>query len=250
MATPLPIRANAVVPRDEVRGEKLPAFSIELNTSGTTCLLGSDHATLTAYLRTMAGIDAICGGELLLFGESLQRIGQLQWQQLRRQLGYVAHNAPLLSVLNGMENLVLPALYHKTMNRRDAEEAARQLLAALHCQADLNVLPAYLTPLERTQLAIARAAILDPAVLFLDEPYHELDVHEHADLNDFLRLWTQEHALVISTANLRFARQQADRIIFAGAQKILYFDSWEAFVRSGDSAVTDHLQRYRDTYHL
>jgi ABC-type polar amino acid transport system ATPase subunit len=136
------------------------------------------------------------------------------------------------------------------MARNEAEAVARMLLSRLDCHADLNLLPAYLTPLERTQLAIARAAIMEPAVLFLEEPYHELEHNEHNIINAFLKEWANNRALVISTRNLHFVKQQADQIIFAAAKKILYFDSWEAFNASEEMSVRVYLQQYRENYSI
>ena len=249
MDSKLLIQARQLIPWDGV-DKDLPALDVQIFDRGFTCLLGDDSKLLADYLRALSGVDDSHSGELELFGQQLETLNRHDWLQLRPKVGFVARTAPLLSVLNGIENVVLPALYHKIMTRNEAEAAARILLARLECTADMTLLPAYLTSLERTQLAIARAAILDPSVLFLEEPYHELEVNEHNIINAFLKEWAESRALVISTRNLYFVKQQADRIIFADENKILYFESWEAFSGSDDLDVMEYLHQYRENYSI
>lgn len=243
------ISAEELVPWDGIDVE-LPALTIDIPSRGTTCLLGDDSQLVADYLRALAGIDDIHDGKLELFGKQLDKLSQQEWRQLRNKVGFVARTAPILSVLNGIENVILPVLYHKIMPRNEAEAEAHILLQQLACHANTELLPAYLSPLERTQLAIARAAIMKPEVLFLEEPYHELEVNEHNIINAFLKEWADERSLVISTRNLRFVKQQADQIVFAAENKILYFETWGAFSGSGDAAVTEYLQQYRENYSI
>jgi len=246
-ATPL-IQTSELVLWGETDREKLPALTIEIAGTGTTCLLGEDSTILAKYLRTMGGVDDYRSGELKLFGQTFAKVSQHEWRRTRLNIGFVTRTAPLLSVLNGMENVILPALYHKIMARAEAEASAKVILSGLHCTADLSLLPAYLTPLERTQLAIARAAIMSPPVLLLEEPYHELEVNEHNTINAFLADWAKKQALVVATRNLHFVKQQADKIIFAGGNKILYFDTWQTLCDSDNEDVIHYLKQYQDNY--
>jgi polar amino acid transport system ATP-binding protein len=250
MVNPVPIKAVNLEPWYLDEGQHLPPLSIEIPNQGTTCLVGNNSTILAEYLRALGGVDDFRAGQLYLFGEPFAGISQEHWQQLRLKLGFVDRTAPILSVLNGLENVILPTLYHKRMSRAEAETAAKGLLIELDCQADLSLLPAYLTPLERTQLAIARSVILEPPVMLLEEPYHELDSNENDRISTFLAEWSQKHSLVISTRNLNFVKNQANRIIFADQEKILYFDSWQEFVQSDETLVSKYLQQYRDSYYL
>jgi polar amino acid transport system ATP-binding protein len=239
-----------LVPWKGDEDKPLPPLNTAIGTCGITCLVGDDSQALAAYLRALGGVDSPRSGELHLFDVPFVGCSQQHWQQLRLKLGFVTRTAPILSVLNGLENTVLPALYHKRMSRPEAESAARTLLQELRCEADLSLLPAYLTPLERTQLAIARAAILAPPVLLLEEPFHDLDIDEHDCINPYLGQWAKTHALVVSTRNLNFVKRYADRILFAGEDRILYFDAWQAFDDCPEGSVRDYLQHYRNSYDI
>lgn len=228
----------------------LPRLDFRITQRGTTCIIGNQSGILRAYLRSLGAVDSPRSGELFLFGQPLSALNQPQWRKLRTRIGFVTRRAPLLSVLNGLENVLFPALYHKRFPRDEAEQRARTLIAQLHCHADLSLLPAYLTPLEKTQLAIARTAILDPEVMFLEEPFLELDIRDHEEINEFLRAWALHHALVMSTRNLHFVRHHSNQIVFAGARGIHYFDSWQTLAESNVEEVQTYLRHYREIYEL
>ena len=245
-----PIEAVALEPWGSNGMLPLPRLDFRIAPAGTTCIIGNQSGILSTYLRALGGVDSPRSGELFLFGHPLSAIDTIQWRDLRKHIGFVTRRAPLLSVLNGLENVLFPALYHKHLPKTEAEQRARELISQLHCHADLALLPAYFTPLERTQLAIARSAILDPAVMFLEEPFHELDIRDHEEINEFLRAWALHHALVMSTRNLHFVRHHATQIIFAGIRGIHYFESWRDLMESTAEEAQAYLRHYREIYEL
>jgi ABC-type polar amino acid transport system ATPase subunit len=244
------IEAIALEPWGETTMRQLPKLDIGIYPRSITCIIGSRSDILSTYLRALGAVDSSRSGELFLFGRPLSVIDRQKWRRLRRRIGFVTRQAPLLSVLNGLENVLLPALYHKLFPRKEAEQRARELIARLHCTANLNLLPAYLSDLERIQLAIARTVILDPVVLFLEEPYHELDVRDHEKINEFLLDWAQQRTLVMSTRNLHFVRNHATRIVFPGSHSIYYFDSWHQLTESNAEEVEEYLHHYRELHEL
>jgi general L-amino acid transport system ATP-binding protein len=166
------------------------------------------------------------------------------------RLAYLSRTAPLLSVLSGMENVILPALYHRRYGREEAEQIACTLMEELQCHCDTTLLPAYLTPLQRTQLAIARAAILQPDALIMDEPYHELELSERSIIDDFLGHWGKQQALLIGTRSLRFVKIYADQIMFAGKDSVYHFAGWDELCQSENREIQNYLQQYHHNYDL
>jgi len=244
------IKAVALEPWSESEAVRLTPLDFAISDRGTTCIIGNHSVMLSAYLRVLGGVDSPRSGELILFGRSLRELDRTAWRTMRQRIGFVTRRAPLLSVLNGLENVLLPALYHKRFDRFEAEARAHELIAKLHCHANLKALPAYLSPLERAQLAMARAAIMEPPVMFLEEPFHELDIEDHEEINEFLRGWGLAHSLVMSTRNLHFVRHHASKIIFAGHRGIHYFESWQELNACEAEEPQAYLRHYRQIYEL
>ena len=246
---PALIEAEALIPSLATEAP-MPALSFQLPATGICCLLGLDGSKLDVYLRALGGIVPIREGHLRLFGQSTNTIDAASWIKIRMKLGYISQGAPLLSVISGLENVVLPSVYHGIYSRSDAITQAGLLLQKLCFEGDTSLLPAYMSPLQRTQLALARAVILEPAALLLNEPYHELELQDQTIIDDFLQEWCTEHALLIATRNLRLVRTMANNIVFFTEHTIHQFASWEALCQSECIEVSQYLQRHHDLYDL
>ena len=113
-------------------------------------------------------------------------LDQTSWQQLRTKIGYISGGALLLSVQHGLMNVMLPALYHQQLSFREVADKARALLGKLGCDFELTTFPALLNSLQRSRIALARALILEPSLLFLDVPFHDLGANERETMGELL----------------------------------------------------------------
>jgi putative ABC transport system ATP-binding protein len=237
------IEARSVVPA----GESL-AISISLHRHDALYLIGPDSARLCRYLRTLAGVEPPQHGDLLLLGKTLKNMDKKDWREQRQHIGFVARNAPLLSVLPAIDNVMLPALYHKRMTRAVAREKTIELLVEIDCNGDFHKLPAYLTQQQRLQFAIARATILDPAILFAEEPFFGMSLAEQQPIYQYLVNSISKRALVAATHNLRLVRESATQIIFLGKKQVQHFSSWNQLANSGLNEIENYLLHYQHQY--
>ena len=239
------IDARGLVPENHAYPE-LPALNLSLGPRGATCLLGQSEPYLDCYLRALGGIIPLRSGELRLFGKSSALINGKERTMLRIKLSYISRGGRLVSVLNGMDNIILPALYHKLYSPSEAIQKARALLTELQFIGDTQALPAFNTPLQNTQLAIARAMILEPLVLLLNHPYYKLEINEQNTINQFLQKWCVSRPLLISTNNQRFVKDRAEWIVFLGEQNIYHFSSWSDLCQNNSEEVLHYLKHFHD----
>ena len=237
------IEAHNLIPA----GEEL-AISISLQNHDVLYLIGPDSARLCHYLRTLAGVKPPQDGELKLFGESVNSLDRRGWREQRQYIGYVARNAPILSVLSGIDNVMLPALYHKRMSRDEAEIKAMELMALVGFNGDINKLPAYLSQQQRLQLAIARATILDPVALFIENPFSCLSLAEQQPIYHYLVNSVPGRALALATHNLQLVRESATQILFISEQQVHHFHSWKNLSNCQHEEVVKYLQQYQQQY--
>jgi ABC-type transporter Mla maintaining outer membrane lipid asymmetry ATPase subunit MlaF len=221
----------------------LPPLSCMITPANQICMVGDHIPIMTCYLHMLAGVDVPCAGEVSFPDRDAGTMDAEQCRHLRRQVAFVARGGPLLSVLNGIDNIKLPAQYHGLGSSAEIDHRVFELIAELEYQADHTVLPAYMTGLQRRHLAIARALILEPKVLFVDDPFAGLDRYARGMIGVYLDFLVKERglALVTSNANLAFVQENADMIIYCGRKGMLVFDDWESFVGSHNGEVVDFL---------
>ena len=223
--------------------QPLPTLNCLITPANQICMVGDHIPIMTCYLRMLAGVDKPCAGEVTLLGQRSSVMDADQRRALRLQIAFVARGGPLLSVLSGINNVKLPAQYHELGSGEEIEQRTRELIAELEYLADHDVLPAYMTGLQRRHLAIARALMLQPQMLFVDDPFEGLDRYARGMISTYLDFLVQEKglAVVTSNANLAFVKENADMIIYCGREGMLPFDGWESFVGSHNSDVVDFL---------
>lgn len=220
-------------------------LDLQLTEPGLTTLIGPEPELVNTYLKALAGEWPLTGGSLTLFDRAVSDYSYDAWQELCTWRAYVLKGAPLMSVLNGLRNVQVPALYHGLLSPAQASTEALELLNDLGFAGNLELLPAYLSPLQCTQIALARALLLKPSVLLAEEPWYDLDVADYGVLEAALSQCARRQAVVVTTGNLGFVREQAQQILFIGRQQNLLFHSWADLTASSDPAVQQFLVRQR-----
>lgn len=239
------IEAQQLLPTREEQ-----AINLQLHRHDILCIIGPNSSRQSHYLRTLAGVSPPQQGELRLFGISLKELDRKSWLEQRQQIGFVARSAPILSVLPALDNVMLPLLYHKRMSQDEARIKAEQLIAETGYKGDLNALPSYLTQQQRLQLAIARATILGPDVLFVEEPFASLSLAEQQSIFQYLVNGSEQHALVLTTQNLHLVKNSATQILFIGEKQVFNFSNWITLIESNDEEVEEYLALYQQQYQL
>jgi|GEM_PF-798216 len=202
-------------------------------------MVGPNGNGKTTWMRLLGGGDDPAQGDLTLLGRDVWTLEEFEWQGLRQEVGFILSHTPLLSVVNGLVNVTLPALYHQMGTPAMIEERARKLIDRLGWSGDLTLLPGFMSELQRRVLALARCLILNPRVLFIDEPFVPLDNAARTQLERHLIRLVREEGLtlVASSHNLSFVRRHADIILFAHSTGLKIFGSWDQFSADPDPEI-------------
>jgi putative ABC transport system ATP-binding protein len=181
------------------------SFSVE---AGETCsIVGPSGSGKTTLLGLCAGLDRPTSGSVVLCGIDLEPLDEDERAEVRNQyVGFVFQTFRLLPTLTALENVMVPAELRGTA---DARDRAAELLEEVGLGDRLDHYPTQLSGGEQQRVAMARAFINEPRVLFADEPTGNLDAETAERVEDVLfRLnETAGTTLVLVTHDLELAER-------------------------------------------
>jgi len=151
----------------------LDDVSLAVQAGESVAIVGASGAGKSTLLALLAGLDRPSAGEVWLDGEELSALDEDGRAAARaRHVGFVFQSFHLVPSLTALENVMLPL---ELAGRRDAKEAAREVLGKVGLSSRLGHYPRQLSGGEQQRVAIARAFVASPSVLFADEPTGNLD---------------------------------------------------------------------------
>ena len=167
----------------------LKGIDFNVNKSEVLSIMGASGAGKSTLLQILGTLSTPDAGSLFIDGVDVLRLDGGALSRFRNEkLGFVFQFHHLLPEFTALENIMIPA-FIAGRSRRDAEQAAMELLADMGLTARASHKPSELSGGEQQRVAIARALINKPAVLFADEPSGNLDTKTKEEIHNlFFRL--------------------------------------------------------------
>jgi len=151
----------------------LDGVDLAVRAGESVAIVGASGAGKSTLLALLAGLDQPSAGEVWLDGSELSVLDEDGRAAVRAEhVGFVFQSFHLVPSLTALENVMLPL---ELAGRRDAREAAREVLGKVGLAGRLGHYPRQLSGGEQQRVAIARAFVTSPSVLFADEPTGNLD---------------------------------------------------------------------------
>ena len=182
-------------------------------------LLGPNGSGKSSLIRVLSTLLVADSGQVTMLGYSLPQ----QQQQVRRIIGRVSVDAAFYKKLSARENLIYTALLYG-QKARDAERRAMGILEQLGMENSK-----FSTPLEemsrgmQQKISIARALVLNPPILLLDEPTTGLDPKSRRDVQTFLEKLKEREGttILLTTHDMAEAERLCARIGFLAHGKLV-----------------------------
>lgn len=187
-------------------------------------ILGSSGSGKTTLLSILAGLDHQYEGSVKLFGSELSSLSENERAILRKQsVGFVFQSFLLIPELTAIQNICLPLEISGKYDEQGLQ-TAEVLLERIGLSDRANHYPVTLSGGEQQRIALARAFVSKPKVLFLDEPTGSLDIDNGKRVVDLLFELNHElgTTIIMVTHDIELS-QQCDRIlILKGGQLELF----------------------------
>ena len=192
----------------------LKDIDISIASSEIVTILGASGAGKTTLLQILGSLDKPDKGEVFIKGSSIHRLSESSLAQFRnKNIGFVFQFHQLLPEFTALENCMLPALIGG-VNKKDAGSKAKELLTFLGLADRLEHKPSELSGGEKQRVAVARALINDPVVVFADEPSGNLDSKNQEELMSlFVSLRERFHQTFVIVTHDWHLASQSDRTI-------------------------------------
>lgn len=194
--------------------EVLKGINLEIESSQVVSIVGASGAGKTTLLQIMGSLMKPSSGDVLIEGASICGMKEAELSDFRnRQIGFVFQFHHLLPEFSALENVCIPGFIAKR-SQREVEAQAKELLDLLGLSHRMSHRPQELSGGEQQRVAVARALINNPSVIFADEPSGNLDSSSKQDLHSlFFKLRDQfKHTFIIVTHDYELARM-SDRTI-------------------------------------
>jgi len=194
--------------------EVLSGVSLTLPRGTTLAVMGGSGQGKTVLLRMIAGLVRPDAGEIRLFGTRIDHLREEQMLPVRRRTGFVFQSAALFDSLSVFENVAYPLREHTRLGEDEIAERVRTFLSLVDLAGAAHLLPAELSGGMRKRVGIARALVLEPEVVFFDEPTAGLDLTNArivAELILRLRTGVCDTAIVV-THDVEFAEMVSDQM--------------------------------------
>ena len=202
----------------------LKNIDLSISKGDLVVLTGPSGAGKSTLLHILATLDKPNSGSLYIGGQDLLAIdGDALARFRNRHIGFVFQFHNLLPEFNAFENVCLPGYIGKFDSKQTVESKARDLLALLNLSDRMNHKPSALSGGEQQRVAVARALINNPTIVFADEPSGSLDSTNATLLHDlFFDLRIQlGQTFVLATHNQGLADRADRKIIMQDGELLM-----------------------------
>lgn len=220
-------------------------IDLEVRPGEIMVVMGGSGSGKSTLLRHLVGLTRPTTGRIELLGTDITRASTLEMLRLRRKLGVAFQGGALFSSMTVLENIMLPLQEHARLDRKTMEIMARMKLEVVNLAGAGGLMPSELSGGMLKRAAVARAIVMDPTLLFFDEPSAGLDPVVSSALDDLiLKLRdAMNMTMVVVTHELESAFKIADRITVLDQGRILLVDDVDGIRRSDDVRIQNLLNR-------
>jgi phospholipid/cholesterol/gamma-HCH transport system ATP-binding protein len=208
-------------------------ISLSVERGEALCILGRSGTGKSVTLKLMIALLRPEAGQIRISGESITELESEQLSHIRRKMGFLFQSGALFDSLTLHDNLALPLIRLTTKSKDEIENVVDRMLSEVGLASDKSKMPVELSGGMKKRAGLARALVLEPEILLVDEPSSGLDRITASEIDDLLleQKTKRKATMVIVTHDARGARRVGDRFAVLDRGCLLAF---------GTAAELDH----------
>ena len=223
----------------------LDEVSLEIRRGEIMVIMGGSGSGKSTLLRHLIGLETPASGVVRLFGRDIRTLGIAEMQDIRKHIGVAFQGGALFSSMSVAENIKFPLREHARLDEKTMDIMARLKLELVNLSGFGDLMPSELWGGMLKRAAVARAIIMDPSILFFDEPSAGLDPVVSAELDGLIRTLrdAMDITVIVVTHELESAFSIADRITVLDQGRILAVGTVDEIRASDNTRIRSLLDR-------
>jgi len=207
-------------------------------------ILGGSGCGKSTVLKHILRLHPALAGRIVIDGHDLAALDRRGMHCLRQRMGVLFQDGALLGSLTLGDNVALPLREHTRLSEKDIRERVLAKLALVGLDEFYDYYPNELSGGMRKRAGLARAMVMDPALLFCDEPTSGLDPVTAAELDQLLLELKKsfDMTLVVVSHDLDSMRTIADHVLVLGSGRVLF----EGPIVELEATQDEYLRRFLD----
>lgn len=223
----------------------LDDVSLRIHQGEILVIMGGSGSGKSTLLNHLLGLLHPSSGVIEVLGKDINRIPDRDLTDIRRKFGVAFQGGALFSSMTLLENIMLPLYEHTDLDSKTQEIMARMKMEVVGLSGFDDLMPSELSGGMIKRAALARAIVMDPRILFCDEPSAGLDPVVAAAIDDLILSLRDATGMsvVVVTHELESAFKIADRICVLDRGKVLTVAPVDEVRASPDQRIQNLLNR-------
>ena len=200
----------------------LDGVDFDIHQGEFCAIVGTSGSGKSTLLNMLAGLEKPTKGAIVIGGQHIEQLKEDELVAFRRQhVGFIFQSFHLMATMNAVENTALP-LSFRGEDRKLRLKKANQMLDLVGLRKHKKHMPNQMSGGQQQRVGVARALVVDPKIIFADEPTGNLDSHTSEDVMKLMQQVVREQnkTLVMVTHDNHLA-SFADRIFHISDGKII-----------------------------
>ena len=179
-------------------------------------IIGSSGSGKTVFMKCLVGLFKPDSGDILYSGKSFVNMSVEEKKEIRKEIGMLFQGSALFSSMTVEENILFPLDMFTKDTRKEKMERVNTVLERVNLEGANKKFPAELSGGMMKRVGIARAIVLNPKYLFVDEPNSGLDPQTSGLIDKLIQEITQEYGIttVVNTHDMNSVMEVGDHIIY------------------------------------
>ncbi|MBE6002948.1 MAG: ABC transporter ATP-binding protein [Lachnospiraceae bacterium] len=190
----------------------LNGVSFDIYKGEFIAIVGTSGSGKSTCLNMLAGLEAPSKGVIQIANKRIDRMNEAQLVKFRRQnVGFIFQSYNLIPSMNAIENVAMPLMF-RGVNYEKRMKTAKHYMELIGIGDQGMHMPNQMSGGQQQRVGIARALVIDPQIIFADEPTGNLDSHTTDDVLDLMKkIVSEEHRTMVMVTHDPHIASWADR---------------------------------------